>query len=95
MWHGATAPQVGKRSSLNAVAVRADDSWAVGGWSDGVVVHPLVERWDGTSWTVADPPIARGAMYGIGASSGGDLWAVGGRGARSAQSLAMRCLRSP
>jgi hypothetical protein len=95
VWEHVSAPRVGKRSSLNAVAVRTDDSWAVGGWSDGVVVHPLVERWDGTSWTVADPPIARGAMYGIGASSDGDLWAVGSHGARSAESLAMRCLRSP
>jgi hypothetical protein len=65
-------------SGINAVA--ADDLWAVGYANPGAGASvPLVEHWDGASWTIVPTPVsAPGArLHAVAASSAGDVWAVG------------------
>jgi hypothetical protein len=71
-------------SHLTAVSARAaNDVWAVG-WGCPAFscspVLPLIERWDGSTWTVVPSP-AQGAMYtyyySVVALSGSDAWAAG------------------
>lgn len=61
-------------------AVSPTDVWAVGekSTSSGTPV-PLVEHWDGTTWSeVPTPPgNSNSALYKISAVSGNDIWAVG------------------
>ena len=71
-------------TELNGVAVlSACDAWAVGLQSDGPADDPdksLIERWDGTSWTVVpspDPGSARNELAGVRAVSPSNVWAVG------------------
>lgn len=73
------------RAGLAAVAaVTANDIWAVGSGSGG----PLIEHWDGTSWSVvpAGPAQQEFGLLGfasIAAVSATDIWAVGpGSGGR-------------
>src|SRR5438067_4164099 len=61
------------------VAVSAWDIWAVGngnGVSDAG--QPLVEHWNGTSWTIVPSP--RGDLWSVSALSARDIWAVGSTG---------------
>ena len=62
-------------SGLNAVAaVSPTDIWAVGSDSTG----PLIENFNGTSWSQVTAPITGGALNGVSALSSDDVWAVGG-----------------
>src|SRR5215472_17350293 len=61
-------------SSLYGVAVvSANDAWAVGAAGR----RPLIEHWDGTSWSEAAAQPGGGQLYGIAARSSSDVWAVG------------------
>jgi len=58
------------------------DGWAVGAFDDeNAVGHPLVEHWNGTSWSMSAgtslPAGASGQLNAIGGSGPDDLWAVG------------------
>lgn len=63
----------------------ATDIWAVGGDStDSSPIHPLVEHWDGHTWsTLADsglpfqPPPAGFILDAVSADAAADVWAVG------------------
>ncbi len=61
----------------------ASNAWAVG-CTDGCPVGgtPLIERWDGTSWTQVAAPTTPYALYNLAgvAASGNSAWAVGGGG---------------
>src|SRR5438270_3318449 len=70
---------------LNAVtATSSTDVWAVG-YSVGNVQTtyqvPLIEHYDGTSWTIVPSPFPApsdyNALYGAAAVSANDVWAVG------------------
>jgi len=68
----------------SVAAASANDVWAVGYQSDPGpgLFQPLVERWDGTSWTVTpvpwpSPPSTINILYGVAAVSADDAWAVG------------------
>src|SRR6266699_3438247 len=70
-------------NSINSIAhVSANDIWAVGDsidQSNRNNSQPLIEHWDGTSWSiVASPnPNTINVLNGITAISSNDIWAVG------------------
>ena len=72
-----TSPTV-SGASLNAVtAVSPTDIWAVGSQSSG----PLIENFNGTSWSVVpSPSVSGGVLNGVSAASSNDVWAVGSNG---------------
>lgn len=84
-WTVAAAPSPGDAidSTLSAVACpSASDCWATGLYSvNGGDSAPLVEHWDGASWTLVSAPQPGGAQYGglrgLSCVSGSDCWAVG------------------
>jgi hypothetical protein len=75
-WSDVDNPAAGRRGNLEAIAWRSStDAWAVGYTTQG----PLIERWDGTAWTVSpSPSIPEGALDGVSATAADDAWAVGG-----------------
>lgn len=70
----------GALTSLSAVS--ANDIWAVGNFSDAQQIsHPLLERWNGTSWQTVTlsggGASADVALISVAAISANDVWAVG------------------
>jgi hypothetical protein len=60
----------------DVVAIAPDEAWAVGARGK----RPLIERWNGSRWSVASgPKIVAGALLGVAAVSSRDVWAVGTR----------------
>jgi hypothetical protein len=85
-WHVVPTPEDGRHIRVfhDVSAAGPDDVWAVG--TQIVVgsgkVHPLIEHWDGTSWTVAKDPRTHGAraeLFAVSAASPTNVWAVGYR----------------
>jgi hypothetical protein len=69
-------------SFLQGVAdISATEAWAVGNVIDGPHTGPVIERWDGTQWSVfpsrALPPGDSANLFAITAISADDIWAVG------------------
>jgi hypothetical protein len=62
--------------------VSASECWAVG-YYDGLgdfIYQTLIERWDGTSWTIVNSPNTNtlsNALFGVTCGSASDCWAVG------------------
>jgi hypothetical protein len=89
-WNGASwsvvgGPKVPRGSFLTGVAaVSATDAWAVGSEpapsGSRFIFNPLVEHWDGTSWTVVTSPAFVNGLQlnGISADAANDVWVVGG-----------------
>jgi hypothetical protein len=63
----------------DVAALSPSSAWAVGysNPNGGGASNALIERWNGTSWTIV-PTGAAGTLFGVAASSGSDVWAVGG-----------------
>jgi hypothetical protein len=61
--------------------ISANDIWAVGGSSRGSRVgNPLIEHWNGSSWSIVpapQPPDSIASLSGVSALSANDVWAVG------------------
>ncbi len=89
-WDGSTwQPQpspdlgVGGLNELFGVsATSSNNAWAVGYYDDGGATQTLIERWDGTSWTVETSPNVGGPDYnnellGVASTSPTNAWAVG------------------
>jgi hypothetical protein len=92
-WDGAVWTEIASPNpdtvynSLFSVAVASpSDAWAVGNYrtvvGPGTRAHPLIERWDGISWTVKLIPDVVGStgdnvLRGV-SVVGTDVWAVGG-----------------
>ncbi|MET9265644.1 hypothetical protein [Amycolatopsis sp. NPDC004079] len=78
-------PIPGAANALSAVvAIAPNNVWAVGdGGANNATDVPLIEHFDGHSWTNAVPANAKlpSRLFGIVARSAGDIWAVGTRGA--------------
>lgn len=59
----------------------ASDCWAVGYYNDlGVPTQRVIERWDGTLWTVVPPAVTTRSgtgFNGVTCASASDCWAVG------------------
>src|SRR4051812_35451917 len=66
---------------LNAVTCAAADAcWAVGSFYAGAgATRPLVEHWDGRSWSLVDAPGTgdTDALLGVTCTSSSDCWSVG------------------
>ena len=82
---------------FGVAAVSPASVWAAGSSSPGNGTStPLVEHFDGTSWTVQPAPSKAGSalsLAGITSTSSGQLWAVGGSyaaGSTSSQTLTAR-----
>lgn len=81
-WGTERVPQAGSgRSELRDVSVlSADEAWAVGnsGYKSDETAAPLVERWDGSRWSVVAGPELTGAILnGVVAVASDDVWMVG------------------
>ncbi len=81
-WSIVSSPSPGSaHNQLNSVAaVSANDMWAVGGYSSTVngPFQPLIEHWNGSSWSVVEgPKFMNASLGGIVAISAHDIWAVG------------------
>ena len=100
-WKQVKSPNPGgttQNSDLVSVAATtATDAWAVGSYSTSTGQRTLALHWDGSAWTQAATPDLGGpsiddAFSGVGASTAGDVWAVGDYydGATN-QTLAIHC----
>src|SRR6202022_1183357 len=58
----------------------ASQCFAIGSWNDGEFSGSIIERWDGTSWSLTTPAPAAGVLYGVTCASASECWAVGGSG---------------
>ncbi len=87
-WNGKTwarvpTPTPGGTAYFQALAaISPDNAWAVGVIGDGPAVDgsvdPLIEHWNGRSWSQADyPEPAQGQFAAVAAISADDVWAVG------------------
>jgi len=78
-------------STLQAVTdISPGDVWAVGGQAgirdQASATVPLIEHWNGTSWSIVPvPKAALGVLESVSAASASDVWAVGA-GQQSGQS---------
>lgn len=73
---------------LDVAAVSSSEAWAVGYRAypdpDGMfAVSSIIERWDGSAWTLARKPAAQGQLAGAVAFADDDVWAVGHTGLES------------
>ncbi len=88
-WSAVTSPNATSYdNSLSAITVvSANDIWAVGQYTSSVDQssgssnsQPLIEHWDGTSWSVvSSPAVSQSWLTGVTAVSANDVWAVGGK----------------
>ncbi len=79
-WSAVASPDPGAFNALDGVTVVPGGSrlWAVGMKRTGSVDYPLVERWNGSRWSVvATPAVAGGWLHGVTAVSPDDAYAVG------------------
>jgi len=87
-WNGETWTQVptptpaGTAYFEAVTATSPDNAWAVGVIGDGPAVDgsvdPLIEHWNGTTWSQASyPEPAQGQFAAVAAISADDVWAVG------------------
>jgi hypothetical protein len=85
VWAVAPSPPTGQDAYINGISARTDaDAWAVGivgQQSSKVGSLPLIDHWNGTTWSQATPPsfpATNGVHLGwVSASSATDVWAVG------------------
>jgi hypothetical protein len=82
-WSGSTAPdpQSPTGASLTGVTcVTSSQCWAVGATmnDNGHFSEPLIEGWDGASWSIAPTPLAdNGVLANVTCISDSSCWAVG------------------
>ena len=99
-WTRAPSPSPGEGGYLNAVtAISRTDAWAVGLIGPGGSgapgnTTPLIEHWNGTSWTQVPCPIpAHGGQFtSVSATSPADVWAVGFTGGDASNSKGQQTL---
>jgi hypothetical protein len=74
-------PSAKAQNVFNAVAaVSSNDVWAAGFYFNGTIYQPLVEHWNGSTWSVVATPGRKTGynfLYGIAAASSNDVWAAG------------------
>ncbi|HTK15333.1 MAG TPA: arylsulfotransferase family protein [Acidimicrobiia bacterium] len=83
-WRVVAAPRTGSTSRFTATAaLRDDDVWAAGSYTQGGVDWPLLDHWNGTSWQVLLAPRAGSASRFTSISAlptptaADDVWAAG------------------
>jgi hypothetical protein len=73
-------PSVTQNNYLEDVkCTSTSDCWAVGFYYTGSVNQTLIERWNGTTWSVVASPNTSTSndLYGVTCTSASDCWAVG------------------
>lgn len=103
-WNGSTwkrvpSPDPGGSNledDLSGVVTRgASTAWAVGSFNDSTdTQQALLLSWDGSHWQQVQLPASgtSSALFGVGASSAGNAWAVGAEvSGGTGQTLALRC----
>ena len=100
-WKQVKSPNPGgatQNNDLGAIAVTsANDAWAAGEYGNSPDIQTLVLHWDGSAWRrVTAPslggPVIGDTLTGIGASSAGNVWAVGHYyNGTAEQTLALHC----
>ena len=84
-WSIVSSPNTSATQSnflLGVTCGSASECWAVGYYyNDNVISQTLIERWDGTSWTIVNSPNTSTADYnslsGVTCVSASECWAVG------------------
>jgi hypothetical protein len=83
-WAVVTSPNTSavQANTLESVTcVSSSDCWAVGYWNAGDVQQTVIQRWNGTSWTIVASPNPSSEqidyLSDVGCASGSDCWAVG------------------
>ena len=79
------SPGTNIQSLLSITALSSTDAWAVGfaGYVDShgmFAESPLIEHWDGSSWSISGGHMGQGVLAGVAAVGPNDVWAVGHRG---------------
>lgn len=98
-WTIVSVPPTGQNAQLLGVSAPSDsNAWAVGN-ENGVIntglgSHPLIDHWNGTSWSIVPSPNSgtNNGLTGVTESSPANLWAVGSSipsGANQAQTLTL------
>ncbi len=81
-WGTVPSPNAGfSPNRLNAVAVLSPtDVWAAGSFGGLLSPEPMVQHWDGISWSLVPVPqgTGQGELFGIAAVASNDVWFVGG-----------------
>ena len=79
-WQVVRMARAGVSAEFHAVAASSVGAWAAGATApDYRHARPLVERWDGSRWTISlHPKNARGLLLAVSASAPDNVWAVGG-----------------
>ena len=99
LWTIATSPNTdtANENRLFGVACSsASDCWAVGRYFNGIALQTLIQRWNGTSWTIVSSPNTSASqendLNGVTCASASDCWAVGsyGLGSGTGQTLIAR-----
>jgi hypothetical protein len=80
-WIRATLPAIRERNTLLGIAVSGGHAWAVGDRGEQPRQRPLIERWDGAHWTIAQSPSGFD-LAGVSFAAHGRSWAVGAAGRR-------------
>ena len=92
--HTSSSLPVAHNTLLGVTCVSGSDCWAVGSSFTGGVVQTLIERWDGTSWSVVPSSntsaTEHNVLHAVSCSSGSDCWAVGFYLASTPQTLIER-----
>jgi hypothetical protein len=82
-WRVIPSPDPGQGGDIlyGVAAVSGTDAWAVGGQEDAAAVwHPLIEHWDGSSWSALPAPDPNGGgnlLYAVTARSSTQVYAAG------------------
>jgi hypothetical protein len=76
---GAPADNSGTSALYAVEAFASDNVWAAGYAYEGNLSFPLVEHWDGTSWSIIPNPagVLQSQMHGIAVVAPDDVWFVG------------------
>jgi hypothetical protein len=66
---------------LGVTCASASNCWAVGDYYNGIALQTLIERWDGTAWSIVTSPNISTAqtnvLSGVTCVSASECWAVG------------------
>lgn len=82
-WTTGVLPDASEVSLLSSLAVSTTNQWAFGGTGAGPVLKPYAARNTGSGWKRTAVP-GTGAIVGVSAVTGTDIWAVMGTGFESA-----------
>ena len=95
-------PDTQDNDLFGVTCASASECWSVGYYYDPIthINHTLIDRWDGTSWSIVNSPDTSAnrdnLLFGVTCVSASDCWAVGNyyNDSDAAQTLALRYVAS-